>query len=105
MWMLQWLPYGQGVDWWALGTMLYVMLTGQLPLYDTNTKNCAVSYPNGISKEAESITRRVSWRKERGKRADSSKDDVEADFVFGMGPAFTHWRYCSLPRLTVLTAI
>jgi serine/threonine protein kinase len=36
--MLQWLPYGQGVDWWALGIMLYAMLTGQLPFYDETVR-------------------------------------------------------------------
>jgi serine/threonine protein kinase len=65
--MLQWLPYGQGVDWWALGIVLYAMLTGKLPLYNTDTivlehyiKNCAEYYPNSISKEAKLMMRRVS---------------------------------------------
>jgi serine/threonine protein kinase len=27
------LPYGQGVDWWAVGVMLFRMLTGEQPFY------------------------------------------------------------------------
>ena len=66
--MLHRLPYGQGVDWWALGIMIYAMLTGRLPFYHVNTialeyyiKNSAVSYPEGISREAESIMKMVSF--------------------------------------------
>jgi serine/threonine protein kinase len=27
------LPYGQGVNWWAVGVMLFEMLTGEPPFY------------------------------------------------------------------------
>jgi serine/threonine protein kinase len=33
---LEGLPYGHGVDWWALGIMVFGMLTGSVPCdYDT----------------------------------------------------------------------
>ena len=65
--MVKGLPYGHGVDWWALGIMIYVMLTGTYPFYDTDDhkldekiKNQEVTYPEGISKEAKLIMRKVS---------------------------------------------
>ena len=65
--MLWGLPYGQEVDWWALGIVIYVMMAGRFPFHVTDKKRLQqeikcheVQYPMGISKEAEMIMRRVS---------------------------------------------
>jgi len=65
--MLQGLPSGQEVDWWALGIMMYAMMTGKFPFNDTDKYRLQhkircheVTYPMGISKEAELIMRMVS---------------------------------------------
>jgi serine/threonine protein kinase len=54
-------------DWWAMGIMLYTMLTRRLPFKNTDTSTLEhlitykeVSYPEGISKEAGSLTTKVS---------------------------------------------
>jgi len=64
--MLQVLPCGREVDWWALGT-IYAMMAGMFPFSDPDAyivqhkiKYHEVKYPTGISKEAELIMRRVS---------------------------------------------
>jgi serine/threonine protein kinase len=65
--MVQGKHYGHEVDWWALGVMMYQMLTGRLPFYDADRrmlqeriKYQAVEYPPGISHWANRIMRKVS---------------------------------------------
>ena len=65
--MLHGLPCGREVDWWALGIIMYAMMTGMFPFSDPDAyrlqhkiKHDEVKYPTGISKEAELIMRRVS---------------------------------------------
>lgn len=36
--ILQQLPYNKAVDWWAIGTLLYEMLSGLPPFYDQDPR-------------------------------------------------------------------
>jgi serine/threonine protein kinase len=65
--MVRGLPYSHEVDWWALGVMMYQMLTGRLPFRDADRrmlrekiKYYEVEYPQGVSKVAKRIMRKVS---------------------------------------------
>jgi novel protein kinase C epsilon type len=68
-------PYGQGVDWWAVGIMIFQMLTGRLPFDydeeedtdDANSRNKLykkivndeVDFPEDMSMDAVSIVRQL----------------------------------------------
>jgi serine/threonine protein kinase len=61
------MPYSHEVDWWALGVMMYQMLTGRVPFHDADLrmlrekiKYQEVQYPHRISKAAKHIMRKVS---------------------------------------------
>jgi len=65
--MLQGMPCGQEVDWWALGIIMYAMMAGRLPFSNVDEYKLLqkirchdVKYPTGISKQAEMIMRKVS---------------------------------------------
>ena len=59
-------PYGQSVDWWAYGVLLYEMMVGQPPFEGEDEEglfssiaNNTVSYPKSMSKEAKDICKGV----------------------------------------------
>lgn len=57
-------PYGKEVDWWALGTLMFEMLTGLPPFYDTNMKkmydsicHAPLSFPSHVGVGVQSLIR------------------------------------------------
>ncbi|XP_060742248.1 protein kinase C epsilon type-like [Tachysurus vachellii] len=60
--MIQSLNYGTSVDWWALGVIMFQMMTGYKPFHDDNQEDMHESivtaepdYPSNLSKKAVSV--------------------------------------------------
>ncbi|KAK3506188.1 hypothetical protein QTP70_009687 [Hemibagrus guttatus] len=60
--IIQYWEYDTSVDWWALGVIMYEMMTGYSPFYDANQEkmfeyvvNAEPHYPSYLSKKAVSI--------------------------------------------------
>ncbi len=82
--------HGKSVDWWSFGTLLYEMLCGLPPFYDTNIQKmyhkilCApLKFPSYLSPDAKAILRGLLQRKveERLGSGPGGTDEIkQADF-------------------------
>mmetsp|Transcript_15975 Transcript_15975/g.31802 ORF Transcript_15975/g.31802 Transcript_15975/m.31802 type:complete len:387 (+) Transcript_15975:53-1213(+) len=82
--------HGKSVDWWSFGTLLYEMLCGLPPFYDTNIQKmyhkilCApLRFPSYLSDDAKTILRGLLQRKveERLGSGPGGTDEIKnADF-------------------------
>lgn len=84
-------PYGKGVDWWALGTFIYEMLSGWPPFFDEDHKRMnrrilhePLSFdPQLFSREAKTLLRGLLERnqeKRLGSGRDGTKDIMQHPF-------------------------
>jgi hypothetical protein len=98
------LPYGQAVDWWALGVMIYEMLVGHPPFYSKGNipgqlndriVRSEVDYPDSMSPAAASLLRKL-LEKDPEKRmgADGSVDTIRRH------PFFTGLDWVALQQKT-----
>jgi novel protein kinase C epsilon type len=85
------LPYGHAVDWWAVGVMLFVMLTGELPFYSHNYEELnqkilhdEVDIPDDMSPAAVLIVLKL-LRKDPERRLGSDSDNTVRQHPFFKG--------------------
>lgn len=76
--------YGQGVDWWSLGTLLYEMLTGLPPFFNHNLHvmyekiiRAKLTFPAYLSQDARSVLAALLERSPK-KRLGAGTDDAES---------------------------
>mmetsp|Transcript_40528 Transcript_40528/g.94110 ORF Transcript_40528/g.94110 Transcript_40528/m.94110 type:complete len:360 (-) Transcript_40528:96-1175(-) len=81
--MIQSKGHGKGVDWWALGVLLFEMLAGYPPFYDENPYGIyqkvlqgAVEFPRHFDVKSKDLIRRL-LTSDRSKRLGCSKAGVE----------------------------
>lgn len=75
--------YGQAVDWWSLGTLLYEMLTGLPPFFNTNLHvmyekiiRAKLTFPSYVSNDAQSLLVGLLERSPK-RRLGSGQTDAE----------------------------
>lgn len=75
--------HGKGVDWWSFGTLLYEMMCGLPPFYDTNVQRmyskiliAPLKFPTYLSKDAGSVLAALLQR-DVNQRLGSGKGDFE----------------------------
>ena len=76
-------PYGVAVDWWSMGTLLYEMLVGLPPFYDTNRAemykkilDAPLAPPPHMSPEAVDICSKLLVRDPRRRLGYNGGDEV-----------------------------
>jgi serine/threonine protein kinase len=95
------LPYGQGVDWWAVGVMIFVMMTGHLPFdYDEEAAwdddnsqdelekkiiNDEVEFPLDMSLDAMLIVMELLKKDPKERLGSSGSDDTVRQHPFFKG--------------------
>lgn len=83
----------KGVDWWALGTLLYEMITGLPPFYDTNVQRMyhkilhePLKFPKAdnrrVSDSAQDILRKFLERKISDRLGSISHQDIFRTLFF-----------------------
>jgi novel protein kinase C epsilon type len=96
------LPYGQGVDWWAVGVMIFEMITGHLPFDfdeeadmddDDNSRdkldkkiiNDEVEFPEDMSLDAVSIVRELLMKDPEERLGSNGSEDTVRQHPFFKG--------------------
>jgi serine/threonine protein kinase len=76
--MVKGLKYGKAIDWWALGTIIYELMDGLPPFFDTNKEQMYIKivsgklvFPTGIGRHAKDLIGRLLNRSPTHRLTDS----------------------------------
>ncbi|CAH2286098.1 serine threonine- kinase N2 isoform X2 [Pelobates cultripes] len=77
-------PYTKAVDWWSLGVVIYLLLTGDFPFESDDSWELSakiieskVTFPKSLSRKAKSLIRKLLTKKEKARLGASKKDAKE----------------------------
>lgn len=84
--------YGQAVDWWSLGTLLYEMMTGLPPFYHENLNvmyekilKSKLTFPTHLSAAAQGLLSRLLDRNPKTRLGATSADEIKKhEFFIGL---------------------
>ncbi|XP_063297796.1 serine/threonine-protein kinase N2-like [Pelobates fuscus] len=89
--ILKYKPYTRAVDWWSLGVVIYVMLSGEYPFVGRDEEKLSATiirgkfkYPKSLSRNAKSIIGQLLTKKLRARLGASEKgaQDVKEHHFF-----------------------
>lgn len=112
--LLSGLKYGQAVDWWSLGVLMYEMIDGRTPFYDRNKnvmfqkiRKADVIYSSIFSDSAKSVIQkmlRIDPVERLGNKEGGAKDIMDTDFFKEIDFNLLYKRQLTPPYLPEVTS-
>ena len=112
--LLTGLKYGQAVDWWSLGVLMYEMIDGRTPFYDRNKnvmfqkiRKADVIYSSIFSDSAKSVIQKmlcIDPVERLGNKEGGAKDIMDTDFFKEIDFNLLYKRQLTPPYLPEVTS-
>ena len=112
--LLAGLKYGQAVDWWSLGVLMFEMIDGRTPFYDRNKnvmfqkiRKADVVYTSSFSPSAKNVIEKmlcIDPFQRLGNKEGGAKDIIESEFFSSIDFSLLYKRQIQPPFLPEVTS-